>query len=66
MSSSTPIDEATESEDADQNEAEPSIDSLEGRYPITCLMEHYKPLEMPPDAAGNRKKLQRSLDSISN
>ena len=56
-SSETPIDEVTESEEEEEQKQEPSVDSSEGRYPITCLVEHYKPLELPPDAAGNRKKL---------
>jgi hypothetical protein len=51
--SETPMDE-TESE---EEEAEPSVDSSEGRYPIPCL-EHYKPLEISPGAAANRKQLQ--------
>lgn len=53
--SETPIDE-TESEEEDEV-PEPSVDSSEGKYPITCLVEHYQPLEIPAGAAANRKHL---------
>ena len=55
-SSETPIDEIESEEE--EEEPEPSVDSSEGRYPITCLAEHYQPLAIPAGASANRKQLQ--------